>query len=173
MATAVLSPQDCLRDTFTNRGGLHSMTPRTKIRCNPTNTPTASSFKHGRGKSDNRRPESFLSPQPSAAKVLAMGEVKILKRGEPIQNNKENSPAVRSASAAVKVELKLDLVVSPPASPTVNRSVAGFYAGSGFFTSPPPSSLPLPVFLKKSAVVGVGVDSEATSDLRRLLNLAL
>ncbi|CAI0444210.1 unnamed protein product [Linum tenue] len=172
MATAVLSPQDCLRDTFTNRGGLHSMTPRTKIRCNPTNTPTASSFKHGRGKSDNRRkqspntsppprptPESFLSPQPSAAKVLAMGEVKILKRGEPIQNNKENSPAVRSASAAVKVEL--------------NRSVAGFYAGSGFFTSPPPSSLPLPVFLKKSAVVGVGVDSEATSDLRRLLNLAL
>ncbi|CAI0415272.1 unnamed protein product [Linum tenue] len=169
MATAVLSPQDCLRDPFSTRGGLLSTPPRNKIRRNPNPSPATapSSTKHGRGQSNSRRkrsPNSSPPPRPTAdssslypAKVLSMGQVKILKRGEPIQMKKKDD----DSTAAVKVQQKVEM----------NRSVAGFYAGSGFFTSPPPSSLPVPVFLKKSAVVGV--DSEATNDLRRLLNLAL
>ena len=39
------------------------------------------------------------------------------------------------------------------------------YAGSGFVSSPPPSSVPVPAFLGKNGV--------ATSDLRRLLRLDL
>ncbi|CAI0415271.1 unnamed protein product [Linum tenue] len=170
MATAVLSPQDCLRDPFSTRGGLLSTPPRNKIRRNPNR-----STKHGRGQSNSRRKRPTAdSSSLYPAKVLSMGQVKILKRGEPIQMKKKDDDSTAAVKVQQKVEIKLDLAVSPPAAappPLVNRSVAGFYAGSGFFTSPPPSSLPVPVFLKKSAVVGV--DSEATNDLRRLLNLAL
>ncbi|CAL1374976.1 unnamed protein product [Linum trigynum] len=195
MATAVLSPQDCLRDPFSTRGGLLTTPPRNKIRRNPNPSPATapSSTKHGRGQSNSRRkrsPNSSPPPRPTAdssslspAKVLSMGQVKILKRGEPIQMKKKDDDSTAAVKVQQKVEIKLDLAVSPPVTPKkpivrvaappplVNRSVAGFYAGSGFFTSPPPSSLPVPVFLKKSAAVGV--DSEATNDLRRLLNLAL
>ncbi|CAL1354049.1 unnamed protein product [Linum trigynum] len=128
MATTVLSPQDCLCDSFTNCGSLLSTLPRTKICRNPTPTTTPNSAKHNRGQSNNRRKRSLnssppprptvepsLSPHAAATKVLSMGQVKILKRGEEIQKDKENSPVVGSASTAV--ELKPDLVVSPTVNP--------------------------------------------------------
>ncbi|KAH0675392.1 hypothetical protein KY285_023193 [Solanum tuberosum] len=47
--------------------------------------------------------------------------------------------------------------------------IAEFYAGSGFSSSPPPSSLPVPAFFMKKREDNL----DATSDLRRLLRLDL
>ncbi|KAL4386117.1 hypothetical protein GQ457_09G022750 [Hibiscus cannabinus] len=55
----------------------------------------------------------------------------------------------------------------------IKSSVTGksdVYAGSAFFVSPAPSSLPLPSFSKKKEAP---VDDSATRDLRRLLRLDL
>ncbi|CAN0888149.1 hypothetical protein LINGRAHAP2_LOCUS15773 [Linum grandiflorum] len=152
MGTAVLRPQDCLRDAFAPHDGPLLKQPPTSNR----------SSRHNRAQSTNRRnrspnstdaSSSSLSPRTRLNNFAMGGQIRILKRGEEI-NNKEipTKPA-----AKIHRKKKADVTESHP----------GFYAGSAFFTSPPPSSVPVPVFLKKS------VDEEATSDLCRLLNLTL
>lgn len=54
---------------------------------------------------------------------------------------------------------------------TESNLANGFYAGSAFVTSPPPSSLPLPAFFMKKSV-GVNKDY-ASSELCKLLGLNL
>ncbi|CAN1169324.1 hypothetical protein LINPERPRIM_LOCUS19751 [Linum perenne] len=161
MAIAVLSPQDCLRDPISTRGGLLSTPPRAKIHRNPNPSSSSSSSRNSRGGGQSirrkRSPNSSPPPPQLADSPHAPTKtvVKILKRGEQIPIEKNPVPIESK---------KADLEKS---SPMMNRSVDGFYAGSGFFTSPPPSSLPLPVFLKKTSNV------EATTGLCRLLNLTL
>ncbi|CAN0888147.1 hypothetical protein LINGRAHAP2_LOCUS15773 [Linum grandiflorum] len=152
MGTAVLRPQDCLRDAFAPHDGPLLKQPPTSNR----------SSRHNRAQSTNRRnrspnstdaSSSSLSPRTRLNNFAMGGQIRILKRGEEI-NNKEIP-----TKPAAKIHRKKDA--------ELKGSMVGFYAGSAFFTSPPPSSVPVPVFLKKS------VDEEATSDLCRLLNLTL
>ncbi|CAN0888145.1 hypothetical protein LINGRAHAP2_LOCUS15773 [Linum grandiflorum] len=165
MGTAVLRPQDCLRDAFAPHDGPLLKQPPTSNR----------SSRHNRAQSTNRRnrspnstdaSSSSLSPRTRLNNFAMGGQIRILKRGEEI-NNKEipTKPA-----AKIHRKKKADVTEShpgPPKDAELKGSMVGFYAGSAFFTSPPPSSVPVPVFLKKS------VDEEATSDLCRLLNLTL
>lgn len=117
------------------------------------------------------------------AKNLVMGQVKILKRGETLgQPTKKNYRGEESEKVQVKKEDDYDLVLGStdrlgPDPETVQKQIRvnntfqvadGIYAGSGFFASPPPSSLPVPGFLGKS-----GKGAAATLDLRRLLRLNL
>lgn len=118
------------------------------------------------------------------AKDLVMGQVKILKRGEtlsvsPVKNNNRGVSGENNRKPRAKSEEALDLVlgstdrlgpdpemVQKQIRVTEFKVVDGVYAGSAaFYSSPPPSSVPLPAFLGKNGA--------ATSDLRRILRLDL
>lgn len=112
---------------------------------------------------------------------LVMGQVKILKRGEKLSSENNNNGRIALAenpnvnNNAKKTEECLGLVLGstdllgPGPAETVQKQVRvwdsknGRYAGSAFVASPPPSSVPVPVFLGKNGA--------ATTDLRRLLRL--
>ncbi|PON44329.1 hypothetical protein TorRG33x02_330940 [Trema orientale] len=140
---------------------------------------------------DRTRSRGGAMVEKAPASNLVMGQVKILKRGESLSLSTAKSdrasgvvvaaPAAgknRKPRTAAKVE-DVDLVLGStnrlgPDPEMVMKQVRvskckvvdGLYAGSGaFFSSPPPSSLPLPGFLGKK--------DAATSDLRRLLQLDL
>ncbi|KAK1403598.1 Serine/arginine repetitive matrix-like protein [Heracleum sosnowskyi] len=144
------------------RGHFHPQTlisPRSKSNLNPNCNQTRSrrrkrspsvtetnNIAQSRNKSLNRTVVSRPGP-----KQLVNGQVKILKRGEKLD----------------------DLVLSStdrlgPDPDTVQEQIRvfnGLYAGSpSVLASPPPSSLPFPCFFTKRNDV-------ATSDLRRLLRL--
>ncbi|KAH7546236.1 hypothetical protein FEM48_Zijuj01G0179000 [Ziziphus jujuba var. spinosa] len=120
------------------------------------------------------------------AKNLVMGQVKILKRGEtlsvsPVKNNNRGGglSGENNRKPRAKSEEDLDLVLGStdrlgPDPEMVQKQIRvaefkvvdGVYAGSAaFYSSPPPSSVPLPAFLGKNGA--------ATSDLRRILGLDL
>ncbi|KAJ6904056.1 hypothetical protein NC651_021259 [Populus alba x Populus x berolinensis] len=111
-----------------------------------------------------------------------MEKVTILRRGESL-DSKIKSSETASATVSSKKEQGngADLVVTStdrlgPDPKMVSkqirigdpRSPGDIYAGSAFSVSPPPSSLPLPLFSKKNHL---SVDDSATRDLRRLLRL--
>lgn len=82
-----------------------------------------------------------------------MGQVKILKRGEQLT---KTTPDREPESVVVEKESPLTEIVG------------GLYAGSSLFdVSPPPSSVPLPIFITKK----IAAVSDATSDLRKMLRL--
>ena len=141
MTIAVLSPQDCLPNRL-----------KTK--------PIPRSTRSHQPKSRKRSPNS--SPPPKKPNQLVMGQVRILKRGEAAPFE-ENGPV-------------LDQALVKPVEPVeirVEKQNQGnlFYAGSAFVTSPPPSSLPLPAFIKKSVAEIVDVDS--SSNLMKMLGINL
>ncbi|KAG6766466.1 hypothetical protein POTOM_030549 [Populus tomentosa] len=115
-----------------------------------------------------------------------MEKVTILRRGESL-DSKIKSSETASATVSSKKEQGngADMAVTStdrlgPDPKMVSKQirivdlrspVAGngdIYAGSAFSVSPPPSSLPLPLFSKKKHL---SVDDSATRDLRRLLRL--
>jgi hypothetical protein len=114
-----------------------------------------------------------------------MGQVKILKRGkedliEP--GKKDETPRGSHNTEAVKSEdlgffstnrLGPEAVMAPTQVRLTESTdiVNGFYAGSAFITSPPPSSLPLPGFFTKKTNNPVAVD--ASSEIMKLLGLSL
>lgn len=114
-----------------------------------------------------------------SATNLVMGQVKILKRGERLnsENNQTRVLAVSSDNHKMaKSDGDFDLVLGStdrlgPDPEMVQKQIRisdlkdGIYAGSAFVASPPPSSVPVPGFLGKNGA--------ATSDLRRLLRLDL
>ncbi|PIA45688.1 hypothetical protein AQUCO_01600132v1 [Aquilegia coerulea] len=194
MATAILRSQDCLRDRF----------PRETLASFPSSS-SSSSFqpKHGRNpnriaRSGGRRKrspsdsESDRSTTSSSsmvvklpAKKLVMGQVKILKRGEEIDNNIKKEEQSRSVveTKVVKIAEKSKLkevsdVFSnnrlgpePEMIPkeirladlkSVNSEI---FAGSAFVSSPSPNSLPIPSSFTKQVI--------ATKDLRRILGINL
>ena len=124
--------------------------------------------------------------EKSPASNLVMGQVKILNRGEALSlglakysrsvGGSNRKPRVKKGEGDADLGLGSTNRLGPDPE-TVKKQVRvsnckvvaggdGLYAGSGaFFTSPPPSSVPLPAFLGKNGV--------ATSDLRRLLQLDL
>ncbi|KAK6789083.1 hypothetical protein RDI58_012882 [Solanum bulbocastanum] len=108
--------------------------------CNPLPNPNP---KNNRRK---RNPEKNRSANFSTVKI---------KRGQVLKVAKENKGE--------------DLVLSTTDMVPKHTRIAEFYAGWGFSSSPPPSSLPVPAFFKKKSEDNL----DATSDLRRLLRLNL
>lgn len=101
---------------------------------------------------------------------LVMGSVKILKRGEVLDDTK---PSTRAAEEDLN---GAEAVLSSSANRSRNFPISDRYAGSVFNTSPEPSSVPLPGFLffqkNKSSVNNVtNTDNIATDDLLRLLRI--
>ncbi|KAF1871839.1 hypothetical protein Lal_00020634 [Lupinus albus] len=90
------------------------------------------------------RPESTYASKPKLNNPV-MGQVKILKRGEQ------------------------QAQTTPYRKPDpVSEKVVGLYAGASMLVaSPPPSSVPLPVFVTKK-IVAV---NDATNNLRKILRL--
>ncbi|XP_068660989.1 uncharacterized protein [Aristolochia californica] len=170
MGTQVLRPQDCLID-------------RMRIPDSHVVFPRRSAGKPRANRKPVTRPEPRKQqvPEPQkrsteeatkTAKMLVMGQVTILKRGESLSEKKICAfTAMKTAPATAAGDLILcgteRLGPDPGMVPIFQSDV---YAGSAFFKSPAPSDLPLPSFSKKKSVPGV-VDDSATKDLRRLLRL--
>ncbi|XP_065849525.1 uncharacterized protein [Euphorbia lathyris] len=172
MGVAVLNPRDCLQNPISSHQGLLSPPPRVRSSRNPNPNPNRSN----RAQQPTRRkrsPNSKSASPPRAvvhlpAKDLVMGQVKILKRGEKIPET--TSPKKEDLDLGSTHRLGPDPELVPTQIRLAESKTAnGFYAGSAFVSSPPPSSLPLPVFfMKKTAGI-----ADATSDLRRILGLVL
>ncbi|CAN6540667.1 unnamed protein product [Malus baccata var. baccata] len=206
MRTAILRSQDCLRGRFRHEALTLTLSPRSGSRRssnfsnpNPNSTPnhvsTANIHQSRRRKrspmglqsNQHERPRDRCSDRAAVSKVpgknLVIGQVKILRRGEdlnPEKNNRGFGVAARDdRKPKAKKENDPDLVLGStdrlgPDPETVQKQIKAaefkvmdaIYAGSSaFYASPPPSSVPLPRFL--------GRNGTATSDLRRLLRLDL
>uniref|UniRef100_A0A2P2MHB5 Uncharacterized protein MANES_09G184700 n=1 Tax=Rhizophora mucronata TaxID=61149 RepID=A0A2P2MHB5_RHIMU len=182
MGVAVLNPQDCLKNPLSSRQSLMSR-PRRLDKANRSQS-------NRRKRSPNPSPPSRANvtkpkPKPPLPKNLVTGQVKILKRGEkPLQPSNIDDMRLEEAPRAAEVD-KSDhprplgsirpLDRNPVSVPIQIRlsgsnTINGFYAGSAFITSPPPSSLPLPAFVTKKTV-GINKNDEATSNLYRILGL--
>lgn len=111
-----------------------------------------------------------------------MGQVKILKRGDPLPDNRAAAPIpktpLKKLGFAGKSRADGDELIlcstgrlgPEPEKVLKQIRASDFYAGSGpIVASPPPSSLPFPAFFSKKEKK---ID-EATSDLLRLLRLDL
>ncbi|CAN1328134.1 hypothetical protein LINPERPRIM_LOCUS34351 [Linum perenne] len=178
MATAILPPRDCLQGRFRRETLSHARRIDGDLIANP-NPNSANSRRRKRSPTGNRN-QSRSQSQPLVAKLpgnnFVMGEVKILKRGE-LLDSVEKKTTTQKKEEKVVADLGLGSTDRlGPEPETVqkeirvqefnsNKVVEGMvYAGSAFFTSPPPSSLPVPAFLGKD---------DATAGLRRLLGLNL
>lgn len=172
MATAILPSHGCLQ----TRVSPETLTPLKSRRNSSPNGPQ--SRRHRRSP-----PSIQASPQHRdrtdrslvamvAAKNLAMGQVRILKRGETLSQTKIGDNRKPRAK-----EQDLNLVLGStdrlgPDPETVQRQIRvsdfkvvdGIYGGSSVVESPPPCSLPVPGFLGKNS-------GSATSGLRRILGL--
>ncbi|CAL0319139.1 unnamed protein product [Lupinus luteus] len=94
-------------------------------------------------RSHSTRPEPVYASNPRLNKP-AMGQVQILKRGEQLTKTPYKKPEA------------------------VTEKVVGLYAGASMLVAaPPPSSVPLPIFVTKKIVA---VD-DATNNLRKILRL--
>ncbi|XP_030512088.1 uncharacterized protein LOC115726380 [Rhodamnia argentea] len=154
----------------------------------PVKPPTKAKPNSNRGHPNRRKksPAKSLaaSPPPAPpAKNLVIGQVRILKRGEEIAapttalEPKVETEARRTEEGAGSVspapelaQARTQKAESARVSPWSGRVLAGFYAGSAFITSPPPSSVPMPAFFTRKTG-GLDGFADPTSDLRRLLRL--
>lgn len=100
----------------------------------------------------------------SDPRVLVMEEVKILRRGEVVR------PLSPSLSSRVGVESLMPCSTERigPDPKVLPKPSVSVYAGPAFISSPSPSSLPVPLFLKKAVSRGEDV---ATKSIRYLLRL--
>ncbi|MBA0747706.1 hypothetical protein Gogos_004598 [Gossypium gossypioides] len=125
---------------------------------------------------NKRQSESMVTKPPG--KNLVMGQVKILKRGEPLVAATEKTD--RRCSDGSRGDYEVDLSLGStnrlgPDPETMQKQIklkefkigSGFYAGSSSLVSPPPSFVPVPEFLGRTARVQHG--SQSTS--RRLSDL--
>lgn len=192
MGTKILRSQDCFQNRFRHEAlSLTTSSVRSRRYSNPTPNPNSYTAQNRRRKrspvafpaNQNDRDRSRRCDRPMVGNVpasnLVMGQVKILKRGEKLsqENNRPSpAPSAEVPEARATSEECLDLVLGStdrlgPNPETVQKQVRvwdskdGVYAGSAFVASPPPSSVPIPVFLGKNGA--------ATGDLRRLLRLDL
>ncbi|XP_062078283.1 uncharacterized protein LOC133782874 [Humulus lupulus] len=191
MGTAVLHSHDCLGGRFRDESLTMTASQFRSLRNpNPSRntfqsrrrkrSPQSSSRDHDRTRSKD---EAMVEKSPAIN--LVMGQVTILKRGDSLsltagKNDRSHGAVVsvekrkpRVAKVVDDVDLGLGSTnrLGPDPEMVMKqvrvsncKVIDDFYAGSGAaFTSPPPSSLPLPGFL--------GKNEAATCDLRRLLHL--
>ncbi|CAN1328135.1 hypothetical protein LINPERPRIM_LOCUS34351 [Linum perenne] len=177
MATAILPPRDCLQGRFRRETLSHARRIDGDLIANP-NPNSANSRRRKRSPTGNRN-QSRSQSQPLVAKLpgnnFVMGEVKILKRGELLDSVEKKKGKKKEEKVVADLGLGSTDRLGPEPETVQkeirvqefnsNKVVEGMvYAGSAFFTSPPPSSLPVPAFLGKD---------DATAGLRRLLGLNL
>ncbi|KAF5726263.1 hypothetical protein HS088_TW23G01005 [Tripterygium wilfordii] len=189
MSVAVLNPQDCLKNSVSRQA---LISPPRKPNPNQNQNQNQNQIRSNRAaqqkrrnRSPNKSPQSRASVSSklpsrnsspdnnnstnSKSQKLVMGQVRILKRGEEVKE-----------AAPIKAKSDLNLGSTERLGPdpesmkneirlTHSGPVNGFYAGSAFITSPPPSSLPLPAFFTKKTT-DLKYD-DATSDLCRILKL--
>nr|XP_027068725.1 uncharacterized protein LOC113694072 [Coffea arabica] len=196
-ATAVLRSHDCLRKPYyTRRNTASHNNPNPSGSRRRKRSPTGFETNVHDG---SRVVNPGLRKAPTSTSVaaknnLVMGQVKILKRGEPLpvndddknNNNRTGSKKAISTPIPATASEKLglvgrcdedDLILCStgrlgPEPEMVQKQIrtSDFYAGSGpIVASPPPSSLPFPAFFSKKEKKF----DEATSDLLRLLRLDL
>ncbi|KAK8523389.1 hypothetical protein V6N13_113333 [Hibiscus sabdariffa] len=156
MTTAVLTTEGCLRNRFRcetlalDRPYRHRRNPNPRM-IKPNN---------------RRKSESMVTKSPGMN--LVMGQVKILKRGETLttiseKKKKKKKKTDLGRSNGSRVEEAFDLALGStnrlgPDPETMQKQVklkeskiGGFYAGTASFVSPPPSSVPVPDFLGRTA----------------------
>ncbi|MBA0722954.1 hypothetical protein Golax_003582 [Gossypium laxum] len=111
---------------------------------------------------NKRQSESMVTKPPG--KNLVMGQVKILKRGEPLVAATEKTD--RRCSDGSRGDYEVDLSLGStnrlgPDPEMMQKQIklkefkigSGFYAGSSSLVSPPPSLVPVPEFLGRTARV--------------------
>lgn len=188
MGTEVLRPQDCIRDSpaiFSHRKNYYGNgVPKVNRK------PVRSVKPESRRKSPEPKKSATDDDLRSRNSKIVLGQVTILRRGESLdtkvkssdtkQTSKEimvkSSDTKSSDTKQVSKEITVYGTGRLGPDPKMVRKQVRFglpdtYAGSAFFTSPAPSSLPLPSFFKKDCGVKAVDDSAATRDLRRLLRL--
>lgn len=163
MGTAVLHPQDCLN---LSRSREPQIAPSFKHNRNPR---SARRRKRSPSSSDGESNTVVKSP----ARNLVLGQVKILKRGEKLETTdggkilkREERSKVDSRKSDVlseypkmpkRREMKqrangMSKSTSGPEPNTIPREIveiAERFAGCAFVDCPHPSSVPVPLFLKK------------------------
>lgn len=131
---------------------------------------------NGRDECRNRVPDR--KDTSFSVKNLVMGQVKILKRGEPLPEKNDQQAEMTVADKlgfVARDDEELILCSTDRLGPDpdmVQKQIKGsdFYAGSGpIVASPHPSSLPFPALLAKKEKKS----DAATMDLLRLLRLDL
>ncbi|XP_039058323.1 uncharacterized protein LOC120201859 [Hibiscus syriacus] len=185
MGTEVLRPQDCLIDRIRvppmacprRRYGNGSFIPCSHY-CNHNNNNGNGRFNRKSAQRKRVGSEQPISKKYSSADDLktvrnsvTMDKVTILRRGESLDSKIKSKSLVVTGTDRLGPDPKM--VPKEIRIVDIKSSVMGksdVYAGSAFFVSPAPSSLPLPSFSKKKEVP---VDDSATRDLRRLLRLDL
>lgn len=181
-AADVLRSQDCLRQQHPHRetrgnakffpkphantAAANSLRSRRRKR-SPTGLATTNGRDEGRNKVPNGKDPAF------SVKNIVMGQVKILKRGEPLPDM--NKQLVGEAKPASRHDEEMILSSAGRLGPDpdlVHKQIraSDFYAGSGpIVASPHPSSLPFPALLAKKEKKS----DAATMDLLRILRLDL
>lgn len=159
MSTDILHPQNCIRKETL-------ISPQSRSRINPNSTRSRRRRRSQSNITENnngRKSQDRTVENRSGNKNLVMGEVKILKRGEKLEDVKLG---FRDEEEMLSSTDRLG-----PDPETVMEQIRVFndlYAGSqSMLASPPPSAVPFPAFFAKK----VERVEEATSDLRRLLRL--
>ncbi|KAK1399933.1 Cortactin-binding protein like [Heracleum sosnowskyi] len=164
MSTEILPPQNCIR-----KETLISSQSRSRINPNPNSTRSRRRKRSQSNITENingrssRKSQDRTVENRSGNKTLVMGEVKILKRGEKLD---ELKLGFRDEEEVLSSTDRLG-----PDPDTVMEQIRVFsdlYAGSqSMLASPPPSAVPFPAFFAKKEERF----DEVASDLRRLLRL--
>ncbi|KAJ6911672.1 hypothetical protein NC652_022068 [Populus alba x Populus x berolinensis] len=181
MGTEVLRPQDCL--TERTRVSPCRVYSSNNNRNNPRFNRKPTAVRSDRSDQRKKQSEPSVSKKSRSDKNNSsnnnkvMEKVTILRRGESLDSKIKSSETEQGNGADMAVNSTDRLGPDPKMVSKQIRivdlrsPVAGngdIYAGSAFSVSPPPSSLPLPLFSKKKHL---SVDDSATRDLRRLLRL--
>lgn len=187
MGVLVLNPQDCIQNPLSSSQSLISPPQGMKFPRNPNpgrRSRAQQPNHHRKNRSPNSSPPARASVSPSSSPPknnFVLGQVKILKRGEhlaktvPVTECKPK-PAASKGNDTDSSDLgSIDRIGPDPELLSAQirfgepNLANGFYAGSAFITSPPPSSVPLPAFFTKKTVEAR--DDVATSGLCKLLGL--
>ncbi|KAL6221586.1 hypothetical protein ACLB2K_004982 [Fragaria x ananassa] len=190
MGTAILRSQDCLRGRFRHEALALTLTPRSgSTRRSPNFSNPSSNGSQSRrrkrspvGVQSNHRGDRVVAKVPG--KDLVIGQVKILRRGEPLNpvtnDQRVVVVAARDDRRPRSVEYaETDLVLGStdrlgPDPETVQKQIRvaefkvmdAIYAGSGaYYASPPPSSVPLPAFLAKNGMFDRTVEARSVEGL--------
>lgn len=173
MGTEILRPQDCLIEKIRVPPAVFN---RRKNHYGSTK-PNRKSVEKKRFNQAETTIKRSSSDEFRSGKSRVMGQVTILRRGELLDLQVKDEP-VKKVGEDLIVCGTNRLGPDPKKVPEqismkdlkAFMSASDVYAGSAFFISPSPSSLPLPSFSKRKEVFPI-VDDSATKDLRRLLRL--
>ncbi|MED6159354.1 hypothetical protein PIB30_041591 [Stylosanthes scabra] len=161
MGVAVLNPQDCLPTSRPRKPLISSSCSSPSTSSSSPKVPNSNPKSSRTSRSNpNRQKRIQIRPDTKPQtfpKQPIMGQVTILKRGEPLTTTTPLAKTEKTTTTTTTA----DAVAFRPM-----ELIGGLYAGS-CVASPPPSSVPVPIFVTKK----IGVVTEATNELRKMLRL--